>query len=47
MLKDKDILITGGLIQISGGQKFVFVKDPKGIEIKFIEGLAYKYIKGA
>ncbi|MCX7923605.1 MAG: VOC family protein [Clostridia bacterium] len=39
MLKEKNIEIIRGPIQIPNGQKFVYVRDPNGAEIVFIQGL--------
>ena len=36
-LKNKEINIIRGPIEVPGGSKLVFIKDPNGIEIEFIE----------
>lgn len=38
MLKEKSIKIFKGPIQVPSGERFVFIKDPNGVEIEFIEG---------
>lgn len=38
MLKDKNVPITRGPLGAPGGVRFLFVKDPNGVEIEFIEG---------
>lgn len=38
MLKEKNVVIIRGPIGAPGGVRFLFVKDPNGIEIEFIEG---------
>lgn len=38
MLKNKGIEILRGPIQVPSGEKFLFIKDPNGVEIEFIEG---------
>lgn len=38
MLKEKNIEIIRGPIQTPDGQKFLFIKDPDGVEIEFIQG---------
>lgn len=36
-LKNKEINIIRGPIEVPGGSKLAFIKDPNGIEIEFIE----------
>lgn len=36
-LKNKEINIIRGPIEVQGGSKLAFIKDPNGIEIEFIE----------
>lgn len=36
-LKNKEINIIRGPIEVPGGAKLAFIKDPNGIEIEFIE----------
>lgn len=36
-LKNKEINIIRGPIEVLGGSKLAFIKDPNGIEIEFIE----------
>lgn len=38
MLREKNIEIIRGPIQTPGGQKFLFIKDPDGVEIEIIQG---------
>lgn len=38
MLKEKDVAISRGPLGAPGGVRFLFVKDPNGVEIEFIEG---------
>ncbi|MCK5051679.1 MAG: VOC family protein [Candidatus Cloacimonetes bacterium] len=38
MLNEKNIKIIRGPIQTPGGQKFLFIKDPDGVEIELIQG---------
>jgi lactoylglutathione lyase len=38
MLKEKNISISRGPIGAPGGVRFLFVKDPNGVDIEFIEG---------
>jgi lactoylglutathione lyase len=38
LVKEKGIKITRGPIQTPSGQKFIYVEDPNGAEIEFIEG---------
>jgi len=37
-LREKDIEIIRGPIEVPSGEKFVFIKDPNGVEIELIEG---------
>ena len=38
MLREKNIEIIRGPIQTPGGQQFLFIKDPNGVEIELIQG---------
>lgn len=38
MLKGKKVPISRGPLGAPGGVRFLFVKDPNGVEIEFIEG---------
>ncbi len=38
MLHKKNIEIIRGPIQTPGGEKFLFIKDPDGVEIELIQG---------
>lgn len=38
MLKEKNVGISRGPLGAPGGLRFLFVKDPNGVEIEFIEG---------
>lgn len=38
MLNENNIKIIRGPIQTPGGQKFLFIKDPDGVEIELIQG---------
>lgn len=38
ILKDKNVVISRGPLGAPGGVRFLFVKDPNGVEIEFIEG---------
>ena len=38
ILKEKDVAISRGPLGAPGGVRFLFVKDPNGVEIEFIEG---------
>jgi len=38
MLKDRNVGIIRGPLGATGGVRFLFVKDPNGVEIEFIEG---------
>ena len=38
MLKEKNVVISRGPLGAPGGVRFLFVKDPNGVEIEFIEG---------
>lgn len=38
MLKDNKIEIVRGPVQTPAGVKFVFIEDPNGVEIEFIQG---------
>ncbi len=40
MLKDKNVAISRGPLGAPGGVRFLFVKDPNGVEIEFIEGFS-------
>lgn len=37
-LKAHDVQITRGPIEAPGGMKFVFIRDPNGIELELMEG---------
>lgn len=39
-LGEKDIKIIRGPIEVPSGEKFVFIKDPNGVEIELIEGFS-------
>lgn len=39
MLKEKNIDISRGPMQVPSGEKFLFIKDPNGVEIEFIQGI--------
>ncbi|MCF8219588.1 MAG: VOC family protein [Bacteroidales bacterium] len=38
MLKEKNIEIIKGPVKVPSGARFVFIEDPNGVEIEFIEG---------
>jgi lactoylglutathione lyase len=38
VVNEKSIKIVRGPIQTSAGQKFIYIEDPNGAEIEFIEG---------
>ncbi|HYF75054.1 MAG TPA: VOC family protein [Candidatus Nitrosocosmicus sp.] len=38
MLKERGVVISRGPLGAPGGVRFLFVKDPNGVEIEFIEG---------
>ena len=38
MLKQKNVAISSGPVGAPGGARFVFVNDPNGVGIEFIEG---------
>ena len=38
MLKQKNVAISSGPVGVPGGARFVFVNDPNGVGIEFIEG---------
>lgn len=38
MLKEKNVAITSGPVGVPGGARFLFVNDPNGVGIEFIEG---------
>ncbi|MPM00611.1 Metallothiol transferase FosB [bioreactor metagenome] len=39
-LEEKDIKIIRGPIKTGGGEKFIFIEDPNGVEIEIIEGFS-------
>lgn len=39
-LEEKDIKIIRGPIKTAGGEKFIFIEDPNGVEIEIIEGFS-------
>lgn len=38
MLKSNDIKIINGPIEVPSGEKFIFIKDPNGVEVELIQG---------
>lgn len=38
-LKQQEISIVMGPVELPSGEKFVFIKDPNGIEIELMEGM--------
>ena len=38
MLKDNNINIISGPINTPGGERLLFIEDPNGVEIEFVEG---------
>ncbi|MFW6019617.1 MAG: VOC family protein [Bacteroidales bacterium] len=38
MLEEKNIEIIKGPVKVPSGARFVFIEDPNGVEIEFIEG---------
>lgn len=38
LLKDKGVKIIRGPIEVPSGEKFIFIKDPNGVEIELIQG---------
>ncbi|MBA1335767.1 MAG: Lactoylglutathione lyase [Firmicutes bacterium] len=38
VLKEKDIPVVRGPVETPGGERFIFVLDPNGAEIEFIQG---------
>ena len=38
ILKEKNVAVSRGPLGAPGGVRFLFVKDPNGVEIEFIEG---------
>lgn len=38
VIKEKDIKIIHGPVETPAGQKFVYISDPNGVGIEFIEG---------
>lgn len=41
-IKSKNIKILRGPIEVPSGERFIFIKDPNGVEIEFIEGFQLK-----
>jgi lactoylglutathione lyase len=38
MLKEKNVAIVSGPMGVPGGVRFIFINDPNGVGIEFIEG---------
>ena len=39
-LEEKNIKIIRGPIKTPGGERFIFIEDPNGVEIELIEGFS-------